>query len=87
MEYRLTLPTLVVGSLTVCILFLASAWVLDLLRHHTDRSRQRTSRTDNGRTFETERTFGRDGGRASEARSLVALGGNLSFRDSHNSGR
>jgi hypothetical protein len=35
MEYRLTFPTLVIGSLAVCLSILATAWALDWLRRNS----------------------------------------------------
>lgn len=44
MEFRLTLNTLVIGSLTVCLSMVVAAWVLDQLRRILGHARSETAR-------------------------------------------
>ena len=46
MEYRLTFPTLAIGSLAFCLSVLVTAWALDWLRRNLEQVRYGNDRND-----------------------------------------
>jgi hypothetical protein len=63
MEYRLTLDTLTIGSLAVCLTILATAWILDLFGRLRRRPRYGMDHDDN--------TPGSEGRRSSDRESRL----------------